>query len=162
MSLIEWIDEHPGLAAWLQAIFTIIAIVAAIWISHWELRATKRAAGAERRMKAQGLALLLQPELLAFKAQIERCLPGTDDPPNTPETITRFTDQLYLLGPPGGAILQMLGLLNAQRRLAVLAFADKQEQKAARRLARERWHIALENCEQALAGLHVIIEETTP
>ena len=65
-------------------------------------RATKRGADAERRMKAQALDLLLQPELLAFKAQIERYLPGTDDPPNTPD------------------------------------------------------------CEQALAGLHAIIEETAP
>jgi hypothetical protein len=52
MGLIEWIDGHPNLAAWVQAIGAIVAIGVAFWISRSEVRATRKAAEAERRLKA--------------------------------------------------------------------------------------------------------------
>lgn len=34
--LVAWADLHPNMAAWVQAIGSIAAILVAIWVSHWQ------------------------------------------------------------------------------------------------------------------------------
>jgi hypothetical protein len=167
MGLIDWIDGHPNLAAWVQAIGAIIAIFAAFLISHFEVRATRKAAGEERRMKAQALALLLQPQLLAFKGELESdpLLRGRGVGPleiaplEPPKAIIDLADQLYLLGSPGGAILQMLGVLSAQRTLTSSILVDAEKRNKAFELSSQRQRIAIKNCDEALAGLQAIIDD---
>lgn len=37
-----WIEAHPGLAAWFQAIFSVIAIISAIGIAMWQRHVSRK------------------------------------------------------------------------------------------------------------------------
>ncbi|WP_155766714.1 hypothetical protein [Pseudomonas putida] len=50
-SILNWIESHPGLASWVQAVGSIAAIVAAIWIASRDSR-MRRKAEAESRKNA--------------------------------------------------------------------------------------------------------------
>lgn len=41
--MICWIEAHPGLAAWVQAVFSVIAILAAIGIAVWQRHVDREA-----------------------------------------------------------------------------------------------------------------------
>jgi hypothetical protein len=54
-----WIEDHPGLAAWVQAIGTIGALVIAIWLPVGQRRATERASAiAARSVVTEALSAL--------------------------------------------------------------------------------------------------------
>ena len=66
-------------------------------------------------MRAWGLALLLTPEIVVLKGEIETCIDsGTiyDAPVQVPASLINKTDQLYLLGETGGRLLQAIGMVN--------------------------------------------------
>ena len=160
-SVLNWIEAHPGTAAWVQAIGALLAIGFAFGIAHWELHAARRKEETERRMRAQGLSFLLHTEMVAFRTQLEEA--GTEvrhfeSVPKPPDAIVRLADQIYVLGSTGEAILQMLSILNAHGRLQMPVMAEWADRQIAMDLASERLKMALKNCDIAIAGLQKIID----
>jgi hypothetical protein len=162
-ALLQWIERHPGLAAWVQAI-GIGAIIAVLLVAHFQQRTAARAAYRDRLRKARGLALMLQPELIAFEGTLERLslLPPSShkESAKPPQTILDLADQLHLLGDAGGCILQMIGALNAHARLeaASAGLADELEHAELDRLRSARLSRARRDCTEAVRGLRRITE----
>jgi hypothetical protein len=130
-TILIWFEAHPGSAGWLQAIVAGIAIVAVYLAATIPVRAEAKAREAERRLRAWGLALLLTPEIIVLKGEIETCIDsGTiyDAPVQVPASLIDKTDQLYLLGETGGRLLQAIGMVNGvaaqTRRYQAVAISD--------------------------------------
>jgi hypothetical protein len=160
-----WIEgmTSEAIAAWVQAIGSILAIIAAFLIAHFEGRRARereeaRAAreDAERLTRAQGLALMLQPELAAFEGILERL--GLSDRAAPPRTILDHADQLHVLGKAGGLILFMIGALNAHEQLRPPPAASAEGRAQLDRLRAERLRIAHQCCSDAVRELKSIID----
>jgi hypothetical protein len=159
--LLAWIEGHPGLATWLGSIAIVATILATLRIAG----ADRRERQLERVLKAKALALLLQTQLVAFRGKLERAV---EDPRNggpvvaPPPILIERSDQLYLLGPAGGSLLQMISALNANadQVRASLEFgvgdAEGLLEGFRRSLA-----LALECCDEALAGIDRIVRVDT-
>jgi hypothetical protein len=114
-TILMWFEAHPGTAGWMQAIVAGLAIVAVYIAATIPVRAEAARLERERRLRADGLALLLIPEIAVLKGEIETCIDSGNifDPPVTvPVTLSSKTDDLYLLGEPGRRLLQTIGLVN--------------------------------------------------
>jgi hypothetical protein len=114
-TMLIWFEAHPGSVGWMQAIVAGIAIIGVYVAATIRVRAEAKARAAERRLRAWGLALLLIPEIIVLKGEIENCIDkGTifDAPVQVPASLIGKTDQLYLLGNIGGRLLQAIGLVN--------------------------------------------------
>jgi hypothetical protein len=77
--------------------------------------AEAKAREAEKRLRAWELALLLTPEIIVLKGEIEACIDsGTiyDPPVQVAASLIDKTDQLYLLGETGGRLLPAIGMVN--------------------------------------------------
>jgi hypothetical protein len=163
--MLQWIEDHEALAAWVQAIGAIVAIIGAFLIAYFEGRRAKvreEARGvreeADRLRRAQGLALMLQPELRAFEGRVEQhILHAIDRSPTPPKSILDHADQLHLLGEAGGAILQMIGVLNADAWM-VRRSIPEEELAQFDKLRAERLQIARACCAEAVRGLERIIQ----
>jgi hypothetical protein len=114
-TILIWFEVHPGSAGWMQAIIAGIAIVAVYFAATIPVRAEAKAREAEKRLRAWGLALLLTPEIIVLKGEIETCIDsGTiyGAPVQVPASLIDKTNQLYLLGETGGRLLQAIGMVN--------------------------------------------------
>ncbi len=130
-TILIWFEAHPGSAGWMQAIVAGIAIIAVYLAATVQVRAEARAREAERRLRAWGVALLLIPEIIVLKGEIETCIEsGTifDAPVQVPGSLSSKTDQLYLLGQTGRRLLQAIGMVNGvaaqTRRFQAVAIKD--------------------------------------
>src|ERR1700722_3574915 len=104
-TILLWFAAPPGSPGWEQAILAGVAIIAVYLAAPIAVRAEARAREAERRLRAWGLALLLAPEIMVLKGEIETCIEsGTiyDAPVQVPASLIDKTDQLYLFGETGG------------------------------------------------------------
>ena len=73
--IIRQIECHPGSASWVQAIFSVVAIVAAVWLARADGRRRQVDEAADRRRRASTLALRLIPYVVRLQnslQQIER------------------------------------------------------------------------------------------
>jgi hypothetical protein len=162
--MLAWIEAHQALAAWVQAIGSIAAIIAAVLIvlfegrrAHAREEARRAREEADRLTRAQGLALMLQPELAAFEGTLER-LAWSDEKAAPPKTILDHADQLHILGRAGGLILFMVGALNAHQQLRTPPAASGEARAQLDRLRAERLRVARQCCSDALHELNSIIE----
>lgn len=99
----------------MQAIIAGVAIIAVYVAATIPVRAEAARLERERRLRADGLALLLMPEIIELKGEIEALIETGDiyDPPITVSvTLVSKTDDLYLLGDLGRRLLQTIGLVN--------------------------------------------------
>jgi hypothetical protein len=125
MCMVDWIEHHPGLAAWLQAIGAIIAVAVAIWVPARQHSVARADAEMERRLKARSLALRLLPSLLELAEHVKQAtektkaislgMPGpvivqlvSDATVDIPSELADEVDQLYLLGEKAGFPTQQL------------------------------------------------------
>jgi hypothetical protein len=152
-----------ALAAWVQAIGSILAIIAAFLIAYFEARrahareeARATREEADRLNRAQGLALMLQPELAAFEGTLERL--GFSERAAPPKTILDHADQLYVLGKAGGLILFMIGALNAHEQLRPPPATSTEGRAQLDKLRAERLRIAHQCCSDAVQELQKIID----
>jgi hypothetical protein len=115
----------------------------------------------ERRLRAQGLALLLHTEMVGFRGSLESA--AADDfrlrVIEPPPILLEYSDQLYLLGPAGGALLQMISTLNANDRFVadVTHFGTVDDPEALNGIRRSL-RLALDCCNEAIAGLDQLIQ----
>jgi hypothetical protein len=114
-TILIWFEAHPGSAMWVQAIVAGIAIIAVYLAATIPVRAEAKVRERDRRLRAEGMALLLIPEIIVLKGEIETCIDSGsiyDALLEVPESLVSKTDQLYLLGPSGGRLLQAIGMVN--------------------------------------------------
>jgi hypothetical protein len=159
--ILEWIEHHPGTAAWVGAVGTIVAILAAIALSRLDRRERLR----EKRLRRTALAVSLHAEVLNFSQVLEGML--EDDkamvqrPIQAPTILFARHDDLYLLGEAGGHLLQMLSALNVSNdqlnRLKVVHSPNQSEYDAVLRGIRDNLQIALDGCRDAANELAKII-----
>lgn len=116
------------IAAWVQAIGSIGAILAAVWIGNRAYRRserildeTRRHDEAERRLKARSLAIALYPELLDMQRTVQTARHVSGEPRLRPLDITpvllQSIDRLYLLGEAGTAIQKFVATSRQFERL---------------------------------------------
>jgi adenine-specific DNA methylase len=114
-TILIWFEAHPGSAGWMQAIVAGVAIIAVYLAATIPVRAEARFRAADRRLRAEGMALLLLPEIIVLKGEIETHIEeGSvyDIPVAVPTSLSSKTDELYLLGETGGRLLQAVGMVN--------------------------------------------------
>jgi len=118
---IEWIEAHPGLAAWVQGLGTLLAVMVAILVPYRLSKSERDRRSVDRKLEAQGLAVLVHAPLLVLEGQIERdiqsalSINGLIVRP--PDIIVDNIQRLWVMGRAGGLILQMISGLNANERL---------------------------------------------
>jgi hypothetical protein len=71
-SIFAWCEAHQGTAMWSQTLVAGAAIVAVYIAATVPIRAEARRQEAERKLRADGLALLLYPEIIAMKGEMEK------------------------------------------------------------------------------------------
>jgi hypothetical protein len=114
-TMLIWFEAHAGTAAWVQAIIASAAIIVVYFAATIPIRAEAKFRATDRRLRAEGMALLLIPEIVALKGEIETHVEmGSiyDPPVALPPTWVAKTDELYILGEIGGRLLQTIGAVN--------------------------------------------------
>jgi hypothetical protein len=110
------LNETAGIAAWVQVLVAAVAIVGVYIAATIPVRAENERRTQELRLRRQGLALLIIPELGALMGEMERAIdPGSiyDPPIQPPTSLVERLDDLYILGRVGGRLLQTVGGLRA-------------------------------------------------
>jgi hypothetical protein len=162
--LVALLDRHSGVAGWLQAIVAGLAILAVYWAATIPVRAEVRRLERERRLRADGLALLLVSEVAVLKGEIETQIEFGDlyrPPIVVSPTLAGKTDDLYLMGEPGRRLLQAIGLVNGvaaqTRRFQALGIRDGVPVESMRANGNHIWagnvsslHLALVDLNEAL------------
>ena len=149
---LQWFEAHPGTAGWLDAIGSITAIVFVYLLGLFQGRRTKSHEDVDRIRRAQGLALILIPVLTAFKPKIETAI-IQERKPAPPDEVVHLLDQLYILGVAGGSILQMVAVLQANRRAERPHNENENAQSMYNSIVRQRLGDALRYCEDAMQAL---------
>ena len=153
--LLAWIERHHDLASWLEA----GAVFATVFVALRIAGADRRERRQERRLRAQGLAVLLHTQLVGFQGTLERAIEGNSyEQVQPPPKLVEYADQLYLLGTAGGALLQMISAVNAHNDFVTGAsrfqrIIDHELKEGCRRSL----VLALESCNEAIAGLDQLI-----
>src|SRR5947209_2066424 len=73
-AMLHWLEAHPGTATWLEAVGSIAAILFVYLLVLSQGRRANSHQNTDRIRRAQGLALLLIPVLIAFKPKLEAAL----------------------------------------------------------------------------------------
>jgi undecaprenyl pyrophosphate phosphatase UppP len=74
LATVHWLEAHPGTASWLEAVGSIAAIVFVYLFALFQGRRANSHQNTDRIRRAQGLALLLIPVLVAFKPKLEAAI----------------------------------------------------------------------------------------
>jgi len=109
------LNDSPGLAAWIQAAVSGLAMLVVYLSATIPMRQQANERETEKRLRADGLKLLLLPDVLVLKGEIETHIDSGsiyDTPIEVPAGLASKTDQLYLLGEAGGRLLQTVGIVN--------------------------------------------------
>ena len=149
---LQWFEAHPGTAGWLQAIGSIAAIVFVYLFALLQNRRFRSHENTDRIRRAQGLALVLIPVLIAFRPKIEAAIIH-ESQPAPPDEVILVLDQLYILGVAGGLILQMVATLQANQRSELAADANQTARSSYNSIVRQRLSHALFYCDDALSAL---------
>ena len=70
--IIRQIECHPGSASWVQAIFSVVAIVAAVWLARADGRRRTVEEAQDRRRRAETLALRLLPYVVRLQNSLQQ------------------------------------------------------------------------------------------
>jgi hypothetical protein len=70
--IIRQIECHPGSASWVQAIFSVVAIVAAVWLARADGRRRRVDEAADRKRRASTLALRLIPYVVRLQNSLQQ------------------------------------------------------------------------------------------
>jgi hypothetical protein len=143
---LQWFEAHPGTASWLEAVGCITAIVFVYLFALLQGRRTRSHESTDRIRRAQGLALVLVPVLTAFRPKIETAI-IQESKPTPPNDVVHLLDQLYIRGVAGGSILQMVAILQANRRAELPPNEDENARSSYNSIARQRLGDALRYCD---------------
>lgn len=167
-NLIAWSDLHAGFATWVQGVLVLISLAIAIGVPWWQRHSEYKEAAADRKLRANAIAVAIFPELLELRhriAALDRALRDMSPPGNilfvgasgifspmklpAMPLIDRSLDSLYLLGPEvGGNVLQLISTIGQLNRL--LDIADDEKRIDPHLLANGQVSIALKTVEAAM------------
>ena len=147
-------------AAWAQAIGSIIAILAAIYIGHRNHKHSERIfektvhrEDIERRLKARSLAIALYPELVELDGRASgmwREKAVKLDILKIPPVLRESIERLYLLGEVGAPIQQAVAISRSFNRIVEDCLATKAEREEKIRKASETLPDLLEALQRQL------------
>jgi hypothetical protein len=149
---LDWLEAHPGIASWLQAVGSIGAIVFVYLFALFQGRRARSHEDIDRIRRAQGLALVLAPVLTAFRPKVEAAL-IRERKLEPPDEVLHLLDQLYVLGVAGGFVLQMVATLQANQRAELPVNDDENARSSYNSMARQRMGDALRYCDDAINAL---------
>ena len=149
---LQWFEAHAGTAGWLQAIGSIAAIVFVYLFALLQNRRFRSHENTDRIRRAQGLALVLIPVLIAFRPKLEAAI-IQESQPAPPDEVIHLLDQLYILGVAGGSLLQMVATLQANQRSELPADANETARSSYNSVVRQRLSYALRYCDDAISAL---------
>jgi hypothetical protein len=166
-AFLVWIEAHPGLAGWAQALGGILAVLAALMVPLRIQAIQRRLSRDERRREARGLAILLYPELVHLEMRLARARNEdiVDGPLiETPVHVLTMTNRLHIMGRAGDLLLELLASLSVNQQLVSETQARVTESVAAspedsRRHVRERLKRAAEICSVAIKATRDLIEK---
>lgn len=152
------------LAAWTQAIGSIVGIAVAIYVP-WKIHRREIAEKAqERRLEAQGMAILLIPEITELLNVIasETTTTTLIPPKPLPPVLARFLDRMYILGETGGHLLVIAVALQSDARALDAARRNIRFRaptgRALRSMQLERMNQLRHAARDAISGLQGIID----
>lgn len=108
------LNDSSGIAAWAQAVVSAVAIIVVYVAATIPVRVDNLRRATELRLRSQGLALLLIPEIVTLKGELETAIGlGTpyDPPLEVPTSLIERANELYILGEIGGRLLQTIGMI---------------------------------------------------
>jgi hypothetical protein len=114
-TILNWLEMHPGTAGWAQAIVAALAIIAVYYAATIPVKAEARGRARERKLRADGMALLLHSDIIVLKGEIEAKIESGNiyqPPVPVPPSLLSRADDLYLLAEAGGLLLQAIGAVN--------------------------------------------------
>jgi hypothetical protein len=159
-TIFNWIEAHPGSAAWVQALGALAIIYVTARIASADHRERQR----KERLQKEAMAVLLHAEMLAFRGTLERTIDGANIREaiiQAPTILYRLVENLYLLGAPGGSLLHMLGGLAANN---VIVEGLRSHVASGTLAEAEAWvngepglKLTLEDCDEGVAGLQAIL-----
>ncbi|WP_150131426.1 hypothetical protein [Caulobacter mirabilis] len=66
--IVAWTDEHPGLAGWVQAVGSVVAILVVVWIDRGSVRRQLATQEAERQDRSRAALDAVEDALTSFAA----------------------------------------------------------------------------------------------
>lgn len=160
------IQFDGALAAWVQAIGTIVALIIAIWVplSLHEKRAKERSM--EMLLRGQALAILLSPQLQLMKSEFELMPAYWDrlEPWVIPDDISNNLDKLWLMGEPGAHIIQLVNTIKAHNFFISSRYVrpmdmEDDDRKEFNSLVMDRVQLASESISDAMSGIDQLLEQ---
>lgn len=123
--MLDWIELHQGLTSWVQAVGSILAILAVFAIGQSQARTAARLAAGEAHARALALGILIRDDIATLGSQFGT-LSGLaidewqdamidDFALPVPETVLRHVDRMYLLGTAGHEVLRMVATIYSIR-----------------------------------------------
>ncbi|MBU9153178.1 hypothetical protein KTD28_00985 [Burkholderia gladioli] len=119
---LDWIEHHPGMASWVQAVGSIIALVIAIGVPAWQSANARKSARKEAAERFRAVAQVVQ---LAFDSidDIVKALRSADHGKKFFETSSSPNDIRRLIG-----IMKTIEVKEMATRNAVIAFIAAQRE----------------------------------
>lgn len=170
-----WIESHPGLAAWVQACGTFVALTIAIGVPWYIHQKEGEERTAEKLLQAQGLALLIRPSLIVLIGKLEReerLLTGgvpsqALSPIKLPTAIMEQVNLFWLMGGAGGHVLQLIATLDADDQLVsdykalvdINGVPDRQEANRKLEIRKSCLQVAQADATDALALIKVLLDD---
>ncbi len=163
-----WYDRFgEWTPAWVQVIGTLIALCIAIAVP-WRIHLSeRRQRETEKRRQGQGIAVLISPILLVLDGAIERAIVAGSNGNYSamdiemPSSVIEQVNLLWLMGPAGGHVLNVISTLDANSRLIreQLSVRNPTQSHINQRsgLALERLAIARDAVADAVAAMEVLI-----
>jgi hypothetical protein len=169
-AILIWFEAHPGTAGWMQAIAATIAILAVYLAATIPVKAEARYRGRERKLRADGMALLLLPDILVLKGEIETTIDSgsiLNRPVTIPDSLRSRADDLYLLGDAGARLLQAMGMVTgvAAQTLRYQAKAITAQGVQVRGMiptGNEIWKNNVDTLKLCLVNLDEVVEQFCP
>jgi len=158
-----WPQTSEALAAWIQAIGTIVAVGAGVVLVFLQHRLTTRYAKEQTANEAFGIALLLEAEVIALQGAIDVAL-GRNEfmPVSAPSGIVEALPKLHLLGGPGKELLLLVSIIRADQGM----IADWQRDNyfgtvdpETFALHRERLALMQQGAEKAAVGIREMVDQ---
>lgn len=165
-SSLAWIEMHPALSGWVQALGALVAIAVAIVVPYLQRRLERRDEGVDQERQAIGLALLIDGELRVLLGQLLR---ARDDGNlrrkivGPPSLIAQNVEKLWMLKDAGGYLLQLVGMLSAHARLStetaeqIELVGNSEDLSEARILFNQRIDIAISACRDSIKEIEALI-----
>ena len=173
--MLIWIEAHAGLASWVQAVGSILAIIAGFGVAYWQSMTAARKSREETKTRGLALAILIRDDLATLRGQFEALLVDTPfeyqrPPPQVyakvvPHVIEKHLDQMYLLGDPGRFVLALVATLSSNREM--IANAERVFRKGATRPDDQYQQLqaiarrGLDACKKAQIAVSAFVNENT-